>query len=735
MKGGGKQYIGELTPEITSPALLDKNSDILYVSAHGSTNLQSWMIVPENTFVVFIGFSGFTTGVIHNAEWMFSNTSREQYFKTLYDTYISPGENAKTRTYGSQHVYIPGDLLPDTFLSFDSEGQNYWAKGVFECPVRDPKMFDVTAPENNYIFKLAEFVKANNTPEVRNIIKQASPFFSEHWTRFVALSRENKLEILKMVPIKRELYGWFIKPDVLYTLTNKVFKEHPDTLFNTDTHLSTLLKEPSMHPLKSYRFIIVSSCRPPINFIQDHSMFKSPYHQMKPVLGVADPRNLVSVNNTRRRLARRASFSGKPTEEVCATRDDPPMNFTRSFNIYRSIDLSVIDGQKELNFLNFIKHIYTTKQVHINDLANYLFNQLFYPFPLLMSKYKFNQASREGFTELIHTLQASFGAFMVGVQFDSKDETRRAHLLGRQLLEQAGYSDSEVSLGENEPVILAKQKVFIEDPRWTALRTERTKEQIEALRRVESEANLNISSEQREKVQQEERNLGSLKRELVKEIRKGHELIYSKQFYPIYRIESNFEGVYKKYSKIEANKDLEIVRNLRDKLDTIVKRVKEIFDTFPYNYTLQRENEVVVNKIESIKEKLHLLNTLEKKLMAIVEAPEPTPKPATKPAPTPATKPAPTPVTKPAPTPVTKPAPTPVLAPEAPRNRTRNTRKPEWNEKELLKWRVEWLKGERNPRRDEVRMRQWAAYRSGLTAAQRNAQNRNLTRRRNRNRA
>ena len=64
---------------------------------------------------------------------------------------------------------------------------------------------------------------------------------------------------------------------------------------------------------------------------------------------------------------------------------------------------------------------------------------------------------------------------------------------------------------------------------------------------------------------------------------------------------------------------------------------------------------------------------------------------------------------------------------------------PKWNEKELLKWRVEWLMGIRNPARNAARLKQWSAYRQTLTEEERKAQNANLkiqaTRRNRANRA
>lgn len=700
-RGGGKQYIGELTSEITSPASLDENCDVFYVSAHGATDFTRWMVVPENTFVIFIGFSGFATAVDHKAEWMIHDASRAKYFKRLYDTYFSPGENAKPRTYGSQHVYIPGDLLPDTFLDSTSEGQDYWAKGVFKCPVRDPIIFNIHAPENNYIFKLAEIVKAHDIPEVHFAIKNARPYNAEAWAEFVALSKEEKIRQLKE-PYDKIRYPatWFANPEALYDLTDEAFTTDPDSLLKPIGHLSGFVGKSKIPTNKPYRCIIVSSCRPPINFLQDSAVFHIKRNQTEKVYGVPDPRNLL-VTNTRRRLARRASFSGKPTEELCATRDDPPMNFTRAFSVYRTIDSATIQGKHERLFLHFLRLTDTNRAIPILVLADYLLNRLFYPFPLLTTDDESKQEARAAFTQLIDALKASFGAFMVGVHFDSKEETKRAQLLGRQLLEQAGYPDLEAPLGENEAAILASQKAFVEDPRWAALRAERTEAEMEALRQTRLRADLFTGTYKQNNRRNKTDKFDELRKELIDNLEKGEKLILSARFTPFYALNATVGILI--HTKEWLESQLRDLHQLRDELDGIFTRAKEIFDAIPADvrFTKAGQAGLAESRFKMIKAGIERLNTLEKKIVALEQMQKPAPKPA-------------------------KPA------SELPRNKTRNAPKPEWNEKELLKWRVEWLKGERNPKRDEARLKQWSAYRRTLTAAQRNAQNRNLTLRKNR---
>lgn len=613
--GGAKYFIGGLTPEIESPEALEEKCEFFYVSGHGYTELRGWAVVPENTFIVYIGFSGFLTKVAHKAEWLIHAPTRDDYFKGMFDTYFQEkGSSWKSRPYANQHVYVPGDLLPITTIDFKSGIQNRWDKGVFQCPVKDPVAFDIEAPENNYVYVLSNLL---DRPGAREIIPLAKPKQPD-WDTFVALSKEERLRFLEDNPDKKKINAWFDKPQDLPNLTDIVFENSRENVFKRFYPYQSAATLPAIVSMvqdlpKKYKFIIVNSCRPPLNFLKQVPDFWYLEDKMKDVIGLPNPRNLPEEVNERRTLARRASFSAKPSKEICATTDDPPMNLTRVLAALDNATKALPFGPKEDKFIKDLNEMFygrradvreVVKWISIRYIADLFLNRVFVPYPILTSD---DAEKRDIFTGLIQSIQAALGAFMVGVHFDSKTDEKRFQLLGRQLLEQAGYQDEEQRLN-NIADILKAQWAFVEDPKWTALRTPRS--------------------------------------DLKRMAQKGQILM----------IEKDYQN-----SLLPPNDPRRIDYERRKKLHENAQKARQ------YENRMSRSN-------------------------------------------------------RDRPPPVVS----PVRAPVAP-NTTRS--RPLWNEKELLKWRVQWLAGERNPKRDEARLKQWAAYRQGLTAEERRDQNRNLTRR------
>lgn len=718
-RGGGKQYIGDLAPEVTSPDTLSANCDFLYVSGHGVTNLDGWMVVPENTFIVFIGFSGFITKVAHKAEWLIHDKTTEGYFKGMYDTYFREGgSNAKQKPYADQHVYVPGDLLPITTINFKSGIQNRWDKGIFECPVRDPSVFDIEAPENNLVYYLGEFLRKRNSEDIieGNAIIELSKPKRPAWDTFVALSKTDKLKFLEQNPEKKELSEWFEMPSKIQYLVDVQFKSNPDNLWRRlqdGAVLSHMLTDVTRR--KRYNFIIVSSCRPPVNsLVTDYGRwFKR--DELKAILSAKDPRNLPEAVNTRRRFARRASFSVKPSDEICATTDDPPMNLSKTILALEKIVPLMPIGAMEDKYINKLNAMFYSENrstrkslqswLKIEDISELLLNRVFYPYPILSTEKPEDELKRVAFTHLIHSIKAALGAFMVGVHFDTKTDEKRLHLLGRQVLEQAGYADRERPLNvENEKAIVAAQKAFVEDPKWTALRQPRnqfTKWKQESayhkLMENDNEALIDIL----------EKGLKIKNVPDLNEVQKKFNILDTKvrafqtmlsEYFEYVQLQKNIMDM----SKIVLKDKIVRIESYIHKLELPLKEANEHYEEFHrlyptenvhlmkfLKYTLDK-TEGYIKHLKEIKGSIHdRIQDLESK-------------------------------------PVAKPQNSKVVT------RKHNAQpKPTWNEKELLKWRVEWLRGERNPRRDEARLKQWAAYRSTLTPAERNAQNRNLTRRRN----
>jgi hypothetical protein len=451
---------------------------------------------------------------------------------------------------------------------------------------------------------------------------------------------------------------------------------------------------------------------------------------LKAIFSVKDPRNFPESINTRRRFARRASFSTKPSEEICATADDPPMNLSKALVALKEVIPSMPIGPKEDAYVReLLAMLYSgsgtagrsiRSWLDIEVLSELLLNRVFYPYSILKSEKPEDAPKRAAFTLLIRSIQAALGAFMVGIHFDAKTDEKRAHLLGRQLLEQAGYADRERPLNvANERAILTAQKAFVEDPKWGSLRrprsSSRQRAQENTYAKIQENENSNTILEFQRRVQKRlekyDKDRGEIDakfkalEEEVKALTKSETLtayfIYSS---PQYKI--NIQVMH----EIELKRDLARIQSYISNLETSLKKASNDYEDFYHNYPTESVHIMAFLKSqldrlgEYVKQLKEIEGSIQKRIQELERAPKPVAKPA-------------------------------VAKPVAPNNRSRkntSSSRPTWNEKELLKWRVEWLAGERNPKRDEVRIKQWSVYRSGLTAPQREAQNKNITRRVNR---
>lgn len=478
-RGGAKEYIGSLMPDVKDAADLAAKCSAFYVCGHGKTDLANVSIVPENTFVIFVGQSGFDTRVRRGPEWLYYSKTREKYFQGLFDSFVkeTAGATAK-RQYGGQHVYIPGDVIPSLNINFRSGGiQNFFNKGVYECPTRNVEMFTYT-DEKLPIIQLAELY--TTTPAVKEIINKeflvrgeaTENYFVNH---FVPLSISQRILDIKKRPSLnlQSLWSWFKRDKYKQVIAwiDKYLFHHPDNKMPDTTEYIHELGNifTSIKPTKQYRIFIILACRSPITY---GGPKYDPY-ACETSFTAPDPANLPKTLNSTRRLARRFSFSVKP---VCATADDPPMNLRKAMDAFDVVWGLKPIGEKEDKYLNEVHAFFYQKGGKtLRELAptceftQLFMDRVFTKFPILRNE-SANSEKRAAFRLFLMAVQEALGVFLVGVHMDTADEGRRADLLGQQLIQQARLGT--VAAGDPEEVgeILSEQREFVSQARWAKLR-------------------------------------------------------------------------------------------------------------------------------------------------------------------------------------------------------------------------------------------------------------------------
>lgn len=706
MRGGGKEYIGDLAPEITDATSLMANCNCYYISAHGSTNLGKLHIVPEKTFIIFIGSSGFQTPVQHGAEWLFYAPTAEEYFQNIYDTYFKAGASQKKRPYAGEHVYVPGDILPVTNLSFTSGLQPFWFKGLFQCPVEHPNMFNLP-DKMAIVIQYAELSKpgALKDPTAYLSLQQAITDFGEvkdqdAWNAFVALTLADKVREITLSPEKGRLAYWFKNPDSMTGFSDYYLYRHQKNLnlrlnsSGASQSLPNLLYR-NFSQFQNYRFIIVSSCRQPTNFVGPQISIANRNARYSAI----NPEGLPANTNSTRRLARRFSFSGKPAE-ICATTDDPPMNILKvKETLYKlrppritNATPNIEVGIKEDIFLDellstlFIQFGPTVLEGIPTELfIDVCINRSFAKYPILEDETPAQQEKRRLFTNLITEIKSAFGAFLAGIHMDSKLEEKRAHTLGHQLLDQARLLRLEVPT-QNEANILAAQKAFVEDPKWKVL------------------------------VPVKEPSMSEKIDALIKSIERDMKFYRLTTEIPLF-LKMDIFNSDEEYLYLGIKEGVELQEKLNAFIIEFNTKINEAMDALKVletsAKTAQERSEIAHVKTLGVGEaKLAQLKEFKRQLDERVEKYQKKEKELAE-----------------AKAKAKKNEEQAKLAVKPIVQSTAIATQPKWNEKELLKWRVEWLMGIRNPARNDARLKQWSAYRATLTEAERRAQNANLKKR------
>lgn len=339
MIGGSVPTLGAAqTPLITDAATLDAKMDFYWISGHGTTDLSSLMIVPENTFLFFLGASGLDRIIglktfpamkqlleTFGPDTATDAQKRSAWSQKLYDEFFA-GTSADFKLYPKASIYVPGDILPNTIVNFQSGFQYMWLKGLFQLPLDEGKSreFMLEDPLDLYLALVVKLhrdgvisddvwakskVKTDKQAQVARWLTMDDPALRAEFGK-------QSFQNLVSNSSREELLNYFENPDVFPPITDPYLTADVTNLMEEDvmeTSIEEIMKKQQSD--KPYRFFIFSACRGPT----DHAAM----YQEKPMLA-ANPALVNSpAFSVQRQLARRYSFSAK---QQCDTTGQPILN-------------------------------------------------------------------------------------------------------------------------------------------------------------------------------------------------------------------------------------------------------------------------------------------------------------------------------------------------------------------------------------------------------------------------
>lgn len=130
--GGSKRYI--TIPDVHDTASMFANVSIQYLFGHGRNLMDKYLVVPENTYVYYVGRSGEETDVEDIIAFTRSGRNADAFYAHIFTN----AEPKSIEPYPGAHVYVPGDILPMSAISFFDDAEfplwAQWPKGVYEPP-------------------------------------------------------------------------------------------------------------------------------------------------------------------------------------------------------------------------------------------------------------------------------------------------------------------------------------------------------------------------------------------------------------------------------------------------------------------------------------------------------------------------------------------------------------------------------------------------------------------------
>jgi hypothetical protein len=447
MRGGALQRIGRLTPEITGPEELKANCDVMYLCAHGLTNMKSLFIVPENTFIVFTGRSAYATSAYREATKLLFNRDEDVYANDMYSTFFkegpSPGNmelNRLLRPYPDAYVYTPGDLIHNMNLNFNTFLGDFVIRlGLYHLPLTAPEEFNLSGAELLIPFLI------NYTRDRRDLQKfitmKINPEMEEKWGAMKKFEYPSDIinHYIQNYHNKVPLSQWFESPAAIQAIMDTIispfamrteqFGSRNENLIPVESlkpekggGITTLVKLLKEYPSeKKYRFMIISACRPP-------DVDPSPSPEINTIDPITthdpDPQRLPAGASLARRRLRRASFSAKGADVVCPIGTGMrPMNLGPIKDLINRIGDTEFP-KKEEGFIKNIKftffvisdsaYIYRNSPIILVGFGN-LIDNLYRTYPLLESNEPEDQGRKEMFSQILLTTRAVFDPYLRGL--------------------------------------------------------------------------------------------------------------------------------------------------------------------------------------------------------------------------------------------------------------------------------------------------------------------------------
>ncbi len=434
--GGSRPFIRDLVPGVISTDTMDAQMDFLLVSGHGVTDTRQLMVVPENTFLMFVGESAFVRPIneavgllpllnahAYNPAWSEPAPNTENFRKKLaaaevqrkedmFKTFIT-GESNVFKFYKGAAIYCPGDVLPDTQVYFKSGLQYIWNKGIYSLPIRETELWNFTA-WTNPVYELAQLVSKGEL-HMDFITTQLKLGKRAEFESFAAMPYT---EFLKKYNRTGEdlMEEFFVAPHAFAPFfDNRLYSKPGNLALDAKIpvqgiYLSEIFTK--IHSAKPYRFFIFTGCRGPI--LPEGSPQNLTYgFELRGALPANFPPQLSAA--PLRKLQRRYSVSSKCVTE----RGAPAMNLVAIRNVYfQMIHTPNFAATIRQPGFESVSNIVTFLQMHFFSGAHMEYSQTI-PAPILgiLLAYAYTDIPVEAeralpaFKALVETIQDSFADF------------------------------------------------------------------------------------------------------------------------------------------------------------------------------------------------------------------------------------------------------------------------------------------------------------------------------------
>ena len=345
LRGGAVPYLNKNDFGYTGIESIMKDLSLYTISAHGETTADKYfLVVPENTYIVFSAHSGVSaySGIEEVAHYMGygPKESPYDYYRKLYTQLFKPMEVRKREGIPQLeediYIYEPGDIIPDYKLFFKNMPKFIFMHGIYSLPIRSISGPNAKRPSEHW-------------GQTKSVIKM---FLNEG--KLTAndlddIDARDKADILERTPKELETGYSIYNPKKIYEsaamkiINDDCCNKNPDNLLlqppmskrlllkqNNELRMSYVLKTMPLQEGTSRRFFFCHFCR--VSFDEYLTSLKV--------------------------LLRTASFSGK-----CSSTQDR----SKGFNMFRLannfcqlpvvLKRKIITTDNGVDFIKFMKKV------------------------------------------------------------------------------------------------------------------------------------------------------------------------------------------------------------------------------------------------------------------------------------------------------------------------------------------------------------------------------------------